>query len=134
MYDRLIGENIGLARHLAERFTGHNVDREDLLQEARIGVWQAALKFDPSRGLKFSTLASTIIVRRLLRFVRDAGARKRFLPRGTGELVLAAVDRRELRPDLAAEYGEEFAPFEAAVEDLRSRAAEPPRRRRRASA
>ena len=48
----------------------------DLLQEGRIGLWQAVLHFDPQRGGAFSTYAWTAIARRMWRTIR-MGSRQR---------------------------------------------------------
>lgn len=42
----------------------------DLLQEGRIGLWQAIMHYDPHRGIAFSTYAWTAIERRMWRAVR----------------------------------------------------------------
>jgi len=41
----------------------------DLLQEGRIGLWQAVMHFDPHRGVAFSTYAWQAIARRMWRAV-----------------------------------------------------------------
>jgi RNA polymerase sigma factor (sigma-70 family) len=46
------------------------VDIADLLQEGRIGLWQAILHFDPHRGYAFSTYAWYAIQRKIRRAVR----------------------------------------------------------------
>lgn len=43
---------------------------DDLLQEGRIGLWQAILHFDPHRGYAFSTYAWYAIQRKMRRAVR----------------------------------------------------------------
>jgi len=48
----------------------------DLLQEGRIGLWQAVLHYDPGRGVAFSTYAWTAIERRMWRAVRREGRRR----------------------------------------------------------
>lgn len=52
----------GLARACARRFVGRGVAMEDLLQEARAAVWLAEQRFDPGRGLQFSTYAVPLIL------------------------------------------------------------------------
>jgi RNA polymerase sigma factor (sigma-70 family) len=42
----------------------------DLLQEGRIGLWQAIMHFDPQRGIAFSTYAWPAITRRMWRAVQ----------------------------------------------------------------
>lgn len=54
---RLFRENQALAPWMARRFLGTGLDYEDLLQCALLGLHQAAGKFDPERGAKFSTVA-----------------------------------------------------------------------------
>jgi RNA polymerase sigma factor (sigma-70 family) len=41
----------------------------DLVQEGRIGLWQAVMHYDPQRGIAFSTYAWHVIVRRMWRAV-----------------------------------------------------------------
>lgn len=54
----LITSNLRLVVSIAKRFTGKGLDMEDLLQEGNLGLMQAAVKFDPSRGTRFSTYAT----------------------------------------------------------------------------
>ncbi len=54
---RLFRENQGLARWMARKFLGTGLEYDDLLQCALLGLHQAAGKFDPERGAKFSTVA-----------------------------------------------------------------------------
>ena len=48
----------------------------DLLQEGRIGLWQAVMHFDPQRGVAFSTYAWTAIERRMWRAVHIENRRR----------------------------------------------------------
>ncbi len=41
----------------AMRYKGHSVDNEDIVQIASLGMIRAAMNFDPSRGIAFSTYA-----------------------------------------------------------------------------
>jgi len=62
--DRLIEEHIDLVRHIVGRVTvtlPENVDREDLVSAGIIGLIKAVDRFDPARGVKFETYASTVI-------------------------------------------------------------------------
>ena len=47
-----------------------DVECADLVQEGRIGLWQAVMHFDPHRGVAFSTYAWHAIERRMWRSVR----------------------------------------------------------------
>jgi len=48
----------------------------DLLQEGRIGLWQAVMRFDPYRGGAFSTYAWYAIERRMWRAIRRDGRQR----------------------------------------------------------
>lgn len=46
-------------------------DHEDIIQEGMLGLWQAAVRFDESRGIKFNTFAMKYIYGCMLRYIRD---------------------------------------------------------------
>ena len=85
--DRLIDEHMALAVHLSRRFNNRGISEEDLLQVASIGLIQAIERFDPSRGLEFSTFAAPTILGELKRHFRDRGWAIR-IPRRLQELNL----------------------------------------------
>jgi RNA polymerase sigma-B factor len=88
--DAIVEQFMPLARQLARRY--HNVaDIEDLEQVAAIGLLKAIDRFDPERGLAFSSFAFPTILGELKRHLRDRGWSVR-PPREIQELV-ARVDR-----------------------------------------
>ena len=54
---KLIGANLRLVVNVAKGYTGKGLQMLDLLQEGNTGLIRAAEKYDPHRGLKFSTYA-----------------------------------------------------------------------------
>ncbi len=54
----LVESHARLAISIAKRFRNYNIPLSDLIQEAHIGLVQAADRFDPDRGVRFSTCAS----------------------------------------------------------------------------
>ena len=62
-----------LAEYLARRFYGRGEPLEDLIQVANIGLIKAIDRFDPERGVKFSTYATATVVGELKRHFRDKG-------------------------------------------------------------
>jgi RNA polymerase sigma-B factor len=62
-----------LAEYLARRFYGRGEPLEDLIQVASIGLIKAIDRFDPERGVKFSTYATATVVGELKRHFRDKG-------------------------------------------------------------
>ncbi|MCU1371290.1 MAG: polymerase sigma factor SigF [Ilumatobacteraceae bacterium] len=85
--DQLVVANLRLALHLARRFSNRGVSLDDLEQVASLGLLRAIDRFDPSRGLEFSTFATPTIVGELKRHFRDRGWSVR-VPRRVQELHL----------------------------------------------
>jgi RNA polymerase sigma-B factor len=85
--DELITAHMGLAEYLARRFTNRGEPLDDLLQVASLGLLKAVDRFDPDRGLEFSTYATPTIVGELKRHFRDKGWAVR-VPRRVQELHL----------------------------------------------
>jgi RNA polymerase sigma factor (sigma-70 family) len=56
---------------LVHRYARNGYEREELLQESRIVLWQTILDYDPSRGTKFSTLLYTRLVHAMLEWIRN---------------------------------------------------------------
>jgi len=83
--DELIEAHLRLAEHLARRFANRGVPLDDLVQVASLGLVKAVERFDPSRGLEFSTFATPTIVGELKRHFRDKGWSVR-VPRRVQEL------------------------------------------------
>jgi RNA polymerase sigma-B factor len=83
--DELIEAHLRLAEHLARRFSNRGVPVDDLIQVASLGLVKAVERFDPERGLEFSTFATPTIVGELKRHFRDKGWAVR-VPRRVQEL------------------------------------------------
>ncbi len=54
----LVRDNLALATWAASRYLWSRLDFDDLRQAAVLGLHQAATKYDPGRGAKFSTVAA----------------------------------------------------------------------------
>jgi RNA polymerase sigma-B factor len=80
----LVERFLPLAHHLARRYQSAE-DLDDLKQVAAIGLLKAIDRFDPERGLAFSSFAFPTIEGELKRHLRDKGWSVR-APRGVQEL------------------------------------------------
>lgn len=71
--DAMVERHLGLARHLALRYSDSGEPLEDLFQVASLGLVNAVDRFDPSRGISFTTFAVPTILGELKRHFRDRG-------------------------------------------------------------
>jgi RNA polymerase sigma-B factor len=83
--NRLVDLHMPLARHLAQRYRNRGESLDDLLQVAAVGLIKAVDRFEPSRGLAFSTFAMPTILGEIKRHFRDKTWMVR-LPRSLQEL------------------------------------------------
>ncbi len=107
--DALVARFLPLAYHLARRYHG-GADADDLQQVASLGLLKAIERFDPGRGLAFTSFAVPTILGELKRYFRDHGWTVR-VPRDLQELKLR-VDT--ISHTLTGELGRSPTPAELA--------------------
>jgi RNA polymerase sigma-B factor len=118
--NELVEAHLGLAHQLARRFTNRGEPYDDLVQVASMGLVKSVDRFDPERGVEFSTFATRTIIGELKRHFRDKGWAIR-APRRIQELYLALGPVIELltqelgRPPTIAEMAERTGSNEEAV-------------------
>jgi RNA polymerase sigma-B factor len=85
--EELAREFLPLAEYFARRFAGRGEPIDDLTQTASLGLVNAIDRFDPERGVPFSTYAAATIVGELKRHFRDRGWALR-VPRNVQETAI----------------------------------------------
>lgn len=105
----MVERHLGLARHLALRYSDSGEPLDDLFQVASLGLVNAVDRFDPSRGIAFTTFAVPTIVGELKRHFRDRGWAIH-VPRDLKEASLrvrrAIAEHEGSRPPTPAELAE----------------------------
>src|SRR5215212_580835 len=76
-----------LAEFLARRFTNRGEPLDDLRQVALVGLLKAVERFEPERGVQFTSFATPTVLGELKRHFRDRGWAVR-VPRRVQELHL----------------------------------------------
>jgi RNA polymerase sigma-B factor len=112
--DALVEQHLPLVEHLARRFRNRGEPYDDLVQVATIGLIKSVDRFDPDRGVEFSTYATPTIVGEIKRHFRDKGWAVR-VPRRLQELRLSLTSatselsqrngRAPTVPELAGQLG-----------------------------
>lgn len=69
--NELIDAHRPLAMHIARRYLNRGEPLDDLVQVAFVGMLKAVERFDPERGLEFSTFATATVEGELKRHFRD---------------------------------------------------------------
>ncbi|MHB8153212.1 MAG: SigB/SigF/SigG family RNA polymerase sigma factor [Vulcanimicrobiaceae bacterium] len=104
-YDRLrtqlVVAHLNLVRYLALKFANRGEPLDDLVQVGTVGLIKAIDRFDPERGVEFTTYATPTVVGEIKRYFRDKGWAVK-VPRRLQELNLA-VNRAVEK--LAVEFG-----------------------------
>jgi RNA polymerase sigma-B factor len=122
----MIERYMPLARSLALRYRRASEPLDDLIQVASVGLVKAVDRWDPDRGLAFSSYAVPTILGELRRYFRDATWDVR-PTRDTQELCLAVEEARDAlwielgRPPTVADIATRLErPHEAVLEALQA--------------
>lgn len=123
--NQLVVDNQGLARAFAGRYRNRGVTADDLDQIALEALVRAVDRFDPDRGLKFSTFAARTIEGRLREYFRDrtwdtkvSRVHRQLIPaiRKVSENLTQQLSRSPTPAEIAAELGVEAADVTLALE------------------
>src|SRR3954454_22210311 len=109
--DALVHLHLPLVEHCARRFRNRGEPLEDLVQVGTIGLIKSIDRFDPERGVEFSTYATPTIIGEIKRYFRDKGWAIR-VPRRLQELRMQIGTTTA---DLTQELGRSPTPRELAA-------------------
>jgi len=84
--NRVFEAYLPLAGMIARKFSGRGVEYDDLYQVGGMALFKALERFDPDKGVKFTTFATPTVVGEIKNFFRDR-SRLISLPRRSGALM-----------------------------------------------
>lgn len=104
--DEAIQANLRLVLSVVKRFINFGYEIDDLFQIGCLGLFKAIDRFDPCRGLMFSTYAVPLIIGEVRSFIRDDGPVK--VSRGLKEQFIKVsaarqryIDKNSTEPSLS---------------------------------
>lgn len=113
--NRVFEAYLPLAGMIAKKFSGRGVEYDDLYQVGGMALFKAMERFDPDKGVKFTTFATPTVVGEIKNFFRDR-SRLISLPRRSGALMkkinqakdtlMRELERMPTAQELADEVGE----------------------------
>ncbi len=69
--NEIVSRYLYLAEIIAKKFLNRGIDYEDIYQVASIALIKAVERFDPDKGVKFSSFATPTLIGEIKRFFRD---------------------------------------------------------------
>lgn len=118
--EQLIVSHLNLVRFLASKFKNRGEPLDDLIQVGNIGLIKAIDRFEPERGLEFTTYATPTILGEIKRHFRDKGWNVR-VPRRLQELsakVTKATDELTVQLQRSPKVTEIAAYLEVSVDEV----------------
>lgn len=108
---KIIIRNEGLVKSVALHYKTDTIELDDLMQEGRVGLYNAIFDFDPTRGTKFSTYATWKIRGEITDYISNYASTIR-----KPDYIERSVNRYNKKIERLAVSGSKFVPEEVAVD------------------
>jgi RNA polymerase sigma-32 factor len=129
----LIGSHLRLVIKIARGYSGYGLPLADLVSEGNVGLMQAAEKFDPGRGFRFSTYALWWIRASIQEYIlhswslvkmgTTAAQKKLFFNLRRIKSRMAELEQGDLPPEVVAKIAKELDVPEGEVVEMNRRLA-----------
>ena len=127
----LVGSHLRLVVRIARGFSGYGLSVDDLVSAGNIGLMQAAERFDPRRGFRFSTYAIWWIRALMQEYIlhswslvkigTTAGQKKLFFNLQRAKARLQALDHGDMAPETVSAIARELEVSEEEVIEMNRR-------------
>ena len=104
---RLVRANLRLVVKLAHDFMGRGLSKHDLISEGNIGLMTAAVKFDPTKGAKFSTYGTWWIKQAMRRALAEQSRTIRIPVQSVEKITKIKATQRRLARELGRKPSDE---------------------------
>jgi RNA polymerase sigma-32 factor len=128
---RLVNSHLRLVVKLATGYRGYGLPMAEVISEGNVGLMQAAQRFEPERGFRFSTYAiwwiraaiQSYILRSksLVKMGTTANQKKLFFKLRSAKSRISALDDGDMRPDQVAHIATELGVAEQEVIEMNRR-------------
>ncbi len=71
--NKLVEHNLKIVVTIANKNVGRGIDVDDLIQQGNLGLFEAAQRFDPEAGVRFSTFAGTRVLKMMNQLIDTCG-------------------------------------------------------------
>ncbi len=124
--DQLVLEHTGLVEKLARQFMSSGEPVEDLMQEGYIGLIKAVDRFEPDKGVKFTTYATHVICGEIRHYLRDLGKliqepgwhqQLRYQITRSGDMLQQRLGRQPAPEEIALDLGIEVEKVERVLKN-----------------
>lgn len=92
--NEIVSKYLYLAEIISKKFVNRGIDYEDIYQVASIALIKAVERFDPDKGVKFTSFATPTLIGEIKRFFRDKASVIR-IPRRIYEVYQKVSNARE---------------------------------------
>lgn len=71
--EKLVKHNLKIVITIANKNRGRGIGVDDLIQQGNLGLYEAALRFDPTHNVRFATFAGTRVLKSINKLIDDSG-------------------------------------------------------------
>jgi RNA polymerase sigma-32 factor len=99
--DKIAECHLKLVLAIAAKFTGYGLPLADLIQEGNVGMMEALKRFQPERGVRFSTYSTWWIKAKIFEYVLNSHSAVRISPTSANKTLFFCLQKLKRRLGIA---------------------------------